>query len=216
MDKRFKNLGVIIAVIVIIAVVYVFVLPALDSGVSGGMNFKEGVTKLNQIVESKGVTIERFQEGKLFYLNDDGTVKDNFSDPQFLSLKNSFVSFKETLPAPTSSIDANALNQLTDLYIEQIELNQNKKSIFDDFLEIDASKDSPCSVVVDLRVLNEKRKSYEADSHIFFLDTLIFLGDFQDLDGIELYYLDFDSQQTLDEIVQLDEAIILLEDSCQG
>jgi len=199
MDKRFKNLGMIIAVIVLIAVIYVFVLPALGPGVSEGMNFKEGVTKLNQIVESKGVTIERFQKGKLFYLNDDATVKDNFSDQQFLSLKNSFVSFKETLPAPTSSIDANALNQLIDLYVEQVELNQQKKSIFDDLLEINSNKDSPCSVVGDLRVLNEKRKAYEADSHVFFLDTLIFLGDFQDLDGIELYYLDFDSQQTLDE-----------------
>src|SRR3989344_6533649 len=117
MDKRFRNLGIVIAAIVVFAILAFVVLPGIQLPLLQNKSFSDGLNELNAVVEKNNVPIERFRDGKLFWLKADTGIDYDFSDLQFLSLKNDLRSYKEKLPSAASSIDANALNQLANLYL---------------------------------------------------------------------------------------------------
>lgn len=206
MDKRVKNLVLIVGVIVLAIAFFVYVLSGLSNPDS--VSFEQGLKKMNAVVENNNVPIARFQAGELFSLTDEGTITNDFSETQFLKLKNDLRKYKETISANDKQ-----LLEAADFYIQLIELNEDKKTIYNKIISVNR-KEVDCELKSEFKLLLALEQEYEIESLEFILATADFVIENLELDGMDEFGLSFESDLSVDDVTVVQESVAVLEEFC--
>ena len=143
MDKRWRNLGLLVLIVVILLVVFVL-LPTFEK--------KTSYTSIVQKYSSLGVSWTDVMDNNLVKYNSDRTV----SGLNLTKIKDLNAYLNETRSSLSSKSDANsvALMSLTDILQKQLSIARDKLSIYSDLLN---SGNLDCSSTTDLASALDKQ-----------------------------------------------------------
>ncbi len=121
MDSRFKNLGILLAVIVVLVLGYFFVLPLM---VKKTVSFDEGLSELNSLLQKNGLNFSP--------LAADVKGKD------LTALKNELNSFKNSLNL--SSAEGKALSLTTEVVLLKLEVAEQSNAVKENTAKFDVTE----------------------------------------------------------------------------
>ncbi len=185
MEKRWRNLGIIAAVLVVLIIIIFLVFLAPKE-----ITFADGYNYLNLLIEEYGVPVDDFQAIKLVYIEDINSVAvEQLSYGEMELLKIAFQDYKDSLSDYKKTRDLGKLNRFVDMYIGIVEVSQKKSLLYNEIAELreDPTQGKDCER--DLSILADfynKQAGIFLDIADLVLDDQGFYYDYEEQEGFFL------------------------------
>ncbi len=161
MDKRFRNLGVILIVVIVIVAayyIYTFQKPPVDQVSKQDLLIQNDIKTIENVFSASKISFSKFNDNEMVYLARDLSVVKDTDFDSLQGLKNSL---------KLASIKSSEGIELKQSYVDLIELQNEKKEIFDSINSIlgkfDANDDYYPQVCNDLPLLLTKIGEYNSN-----------------------------------------------------
>ncbi|MDD4251181.1 MAG: hypothetical protein PHX27_03250 [Candidatus ainarchaeum sp.] len=150
MDKRWKNLGVILIIIIVLVILFLNInlfFPQSDEAFVSDLNLlNDPYVALAGVFENNDINIVLFRQNELTSF-DNNKLNLVYSEDKLINFKTDLLELKELVKTNFENKDYSQFNELVDIYVDQINFN---------ILFYDFSKELESKMSVDLSLIEDE------------------------------------------------------------